>query len=553
MMINRSSRASLHGSKFLIRGVVSLLAVAFVAVAPWAAAKAAEGSGTTGVWLEWAAEKTPATLDAGADLICPRPIAAGDFVVELAASTENPESLRLELQISADAYRIDGASGRLTCSSSQGIRTYLQKPLDVDLAGGLTNRPFRLSVERRENLVVISWNGSEVYEAPYGRDTVGHVRVTVDAGSAVLHTFRVEGLMPALPEPVPVFVSGAEASAYYRIPSLVRAPSGTLLAFAEARREGFLDHGNIDLIMKRSEDGGRTWGEPELVYEEGGDRKVTCTNLSPVMDEITGRVWVFFLVCERWNVADYKLMRMFSDDEGRTWSEPEDIRTTVGNEKWLSAHPGPGHGIQLARGPHAGRLMVSGWYYMDGQHGVFVLFSDDHGKTWKRHEPVAVGPNETMLVELADGGVMAMMRPKYRSESFWREFAKSEDGIHWTPARRTSWFRSVVCQASVLRHSWPAADRPGRMIFCHPASGNYSDTSVHRAGLTIRSSFDDGETWPVKELLYPGRSAYSDIILFPDGSVGILFENGDLDTYGRISFLRHMPLFAECASAKEMP
>ncbi|MCF7837850.1 MAG: glycoside hydrolase [Candidatus Marinimicrobia bacterium] len=553
MTIKNGVRFSLPDSRFLIRGFVFLLAIACFAPAPWAAAENLERAGTTGVWLEWSADKTPRTLAPGADLACPRPIATGDFVVELAASTADPDSLRLELQISADAYRIDGASGRLTCSSSEGIRTYLQKPLDVELAGGLTNRPFRLSVERRDNRVVVSWNGAEVYEAPYGRDTVGHVRVTVGSGSADLHAFRVAGLMPTLPEPVPVFVSGAEGSAYYRIPSLVRTPSGTLLAFAEARRESFLDTGNIDLILKRSEDGGRTWGEPELVYEEGGDRKVTCTNLSPVMDAITGRVWVFFLVCERWNVAEYKLMRMFSDDEGRTWSAPEDIRTTVGNEKWLSAHPGPGHGIQLARGPHAGRLIMSGWYYMDGQHGVFVFFSDDHGATWQRHEPVAVGPNETMLVELEDGGVMAMMRPQHRTQSVWREFATSKDGVHWTSARRMSWFRSVVCQASVLRHSWPAAGRPGRMIFCHPASGNYSDTSVHRAGLTIRSSFDDGETWPVKELLYPGRAAYSDITLFPDGSVGILFENGDLDTYGRISFMRHMPLFADCPSGKEAP
>jgi sialidase-1 len=507
-------------------------------------AGAAGAAARTAPWRMWNAGEAPLFLGTGMALRCPRPIAYGDFRVEL--ETRISAAARLELRAGADAYTIDAASGRLTCTASEGIRTYLQKPLDVELPGVSTNGLTVLAVTRTTNHLVVTWNGLPVYEAPYARDTVGHAQVQVQAGGAEVRAFRVEGLLPAVPEAVPVFVSGTEGSARYRIPSLIRTPGGTLVAFAEARREGTADQGNIDLVLRRSTDGGKSWGAVELLYDEGGDRRVTCGNLSPVMDRQTGRLWVFFLVCERWNVGEFKLMRMFSDDEGRSWSEPADIRTTVGNPEWRSAHPGPGHGIQLTRGPLAGRLLVSGWYYMGGVNGVFVLYSDDHGESWQRHEPVAEGPNETMLAELDDGGVMAMMRPRHRSASPWRLAATSPDGIRWSEPWRLGGFRSVVCQASVLRPTWPAADA-GRLYFCHPGAGNYSHPDVHRAGLTLRTSFDGGHTWPVRELIYPGRSAYSDLTDFPDGSVGCLFENGDLDMYERISFARWTPLCAGSA------
>jgi len=515
---------------------VVLGAVCVLLCGPVASGAAAGGE----TWLEWSLVEEggkPKGLGAGGEeILVPRPVAYGDFRVGLTYSVAEGDPV-LELRVGADAFRIDHGEGKLENSSSEGVRTFLDKPLDIELEEGVrAGEQLSLVVERADNKIEVRWNDELVYQAKYERDTVGNIAVRVDSGEIRIARFDVEGVLPKLPEPVPVFVSGTEGSAYYRIPSLVVAPNGDLLAFAEARRDSFKDTGNIDQVMKRSSDGGKTWSEMQLIYEEGGERPVTCTNLSPVVDRIKGRIWLFFLVCERWNRGDFKLMRMWSDDSGRTWSEPEDVAKTLGNPEWLSAHPGPGHGIQLERGPHAGRLILSGWYYMDKRNGVFVFTSDDHGETWQRHEPVAVGPNETQLVELSDGSVMAMMRPEHGKPSEWRLFSTSTNGSDWGPVRRIGSFRSVICQASVLRHSWPEGSHPGRMVFSHPAAGNFTNPSVRRAGLTLRSSFDDGLTWPVAQLVYPGRSAYSDLALLPDGSVGCLFENGDLDTYKRISF-----------------
>jgi sugar lactone lactonase YvrE len=482
----------------------------------------------------------------GAGCVAPRLIRFGDFEVALTASMSGPSHAILDLCVGADVFRIDGGSNLLHCASSEGVRTFLEKPFRHAVTTLSDGQAFDLAVERKDGSLRIRWNRDVVYENAYARDTVGRVQVRLLAGAAHVKRLRVTGSLMDDPCPADLFAKGRDGSAYYRIPSLLALPGGVLLAFAEARRDAFLDTGNIDIVLKRSTDDGRTWGPMELVYEEGGDAPVTCTNLSPLYDRDTGRVWLFFLVCSRWNAGDFKLMRMVSDDAGRTWSAPEDIRTTVGNPKWLSAHPGPGHGIQLRRGPHAGRLMAPGWYYMDKQHGVFVLYSDDHGKTWRRHEPVAVGPNETMLGELSTGGVVAMMRQVHRSASPWRLFATSTDGVNWTAQRPIQDFRSVECQASVLSLE-DAEGSPGALLFCHPGAGNYADTRVHRAGLTLRSSFDDGRTWPVAELVYPGRCAYSDMAMLSDGRVGILFENGDIETYGRISFVAWSPAYARNA------
>jgi sialidase-1 len=482
----------------------------------------------------------PVTLDAEEKWESPYAIAYGDYEVSLTAQLADSSTGQLELWIGGDGLLIDGAAGTLTCFSTIGNYTYLDDPLNVTLPGFGENGEFSLAVKRHNGLVTISWNDTPVYEADYKRDTIGYVHVKMRTGQGEVMELGMAGRIPELPESTDLFVKG-EGSAYYRIPALVRAPGGTLLAFAEARRDSYHDYGNIDLVVRRSVDNGATWGAIELVYEEGGDETVVCANLSPVVDRDTGRVWVFFLVCEQFYIGEFKLMRMFSDDDGATWSTPEDVRAALCNPNWLSAHPGPGHGIQIERGPHAGRLMICGWYYMDGGMGVFTFYSDDHGSTWQRHEPVAIDPNETMLAERSGGDVMAMMRQPHQSGSLWRLYATSPDGIAWTSSLEIQGFRTTECEASVLGYSELAPGRVSPMMFCMPGCGNFSQENVSRSGLTLRTSLDDGLTWPIAEVVYPGLSAYSDMTRFPDGQVGLLYENGDLNMYERISFMAWAP------------
>ena len=78
-----------------------------------------------------------------------------------------------------------------------------------------------------------------------------------------------EGLLKTV-----VYESDTQGYHTYRIPALVATQKGTLLAFCEGRKTGRGDHGDIDLMLRRSSDAGRTWDQQRIVYEEGGTEKM---------------------------------------------------------------------------------------------------------------------------------------------------------------------------------------------------------------------------------------------------------------------------------------
>ena len=88
---------------------------------------------------------------------------------------------------------------------------------------------------------------------------------------------------------VPVFTGGTNAYDTYRIPALIATNTGTLPAFCEGRRNGRSDTGNIDLLLKRSANGGKTWSEQQIVWDDGAN---TCGNPCPVVDRTTGVIWL---------------------------------------------------------------------------------------------------------------------------------------------------------------------------------------------------------------------------------------------------------------------
>ena len=149
-----------------------------------------------------------------------------------------------------------------------------------------------------------------------------------------------------------VFESGKEGYHTFRIPSLLTTHNGTLLAFCEGRTTGRGDHGDIDLVVKRSADQGTTWSDVEIVYEEGGTKKVTIGNACPVIDEVTGTIWLTF--CR----DNKNVLVTSSADDGKTWSNPIDISKDVTLAEWSWVATGPGVGIQLTKGEKQGRLVI---------------------------------------------------------------------------------------------------------------------------------------------------------------------------------------------------
>src|SRR4051794_29469195 len=218
-----------------------------------------------------------------------------------------------------------------------------------------------------------------------------------------------------------VFKSGQDSYHTYRIPTIVRAKNGDLLAFAEGRKKATSDNGDIDIVLKRSSDGGKSWGRMQLVQDEPGDpaAKVWIGNPTPIVDRTDpmhpGRIWLVF------TRSNERMFVTFSDDNGKSWAERRDITETAGKPAWRWYAAGPVHGIQLERGPHAGRLVAPCDHRMRGADswGAHLIYSDDHGATWK------LGATDTHLV--ADPGTPERVRGRRtRRWAHIRECAGSE-------------------------------------------------------------------------------------------------------------------------------
>ena len=330
-----------------------------------------------------------------------------------------------------------------------------------------------------------------------------------------------------------VFVAGDEGYHTYRIPALLRTPAGTLLAFCEGRKEHRGDHGDIDLLLKRSTDGGQTWGPIELVYEEGDSEKITIGNPCPVVDESTGTIWLPF--CR----DNDDVLVTSSSDDGRTWTKPRDITADVKRPGWGWYATGPGVGIQLKHGKHAGRLVIPCDHRekIEGRTAKFshVFYSDDHGSTWKLGGSVQRHTDECQIVELPGGELLINMRNywgrdgKRPERAAMRAIAGSRDGgLSWTDLRFDAALVEPVCQASLI--AVPAADESEGtvLVFSNPAS------KKSRRGMTVRLSFDHGRTWPTSKLVDAGSAAYSCLAALDDGRIGLLYER---DNYGRIAFM----------------
>jgi len=363
--------------------------------------------------------------------------------------------------------------------------------------------------------------------------------------------FGVHAMAAETPAPAfsTAFSSGDGGYGSIRIPAVTTSRTGVLLAFAEGRATP-ADQAANDLILRRSRDQGRTWEPLRVVQEDGAN---SLNNPTVVTDETTGRI---FLIYQRVpahlkegspNIATgyegpdiYRCLLTWSDDDGQTWSEPRDITRSA--KRAVSATTlasGPGIGIQLQRGPHAGRLLIP---FNEGPYhhwNNYAVFSDDHGATWSWGDNVpgalVIGKsgerrsqiNEVQMVELSDGSVRLNSRP-FAARPVRKTAVSSDGGRTWSPVADVPEQPDPSCNASILRYAFPTNGMPGILLFSGPHG-------TRRENGTVHLSRDDGVTWPVRRLLWPGFFAYSVLVRLPDGSAGCLFE---ADEYQRLVFAR---------------
>ena len=334
-----------------------------------------------------------------------------------------------------------------------------------------------------------------------------------------------------------LYTSGEGSYHTYRIPALAVTGRGTLLAFAEGRKHGRGDAGEIDLILRRSFDNGRTWSPIQVVVTEAG---MTCGNPCPVVERETGAIWLPFcknladggetLICE--GKAPRTVWITHSVDDGQSWSEPRDITASVKDPQWTWYATGPCHGIQL----DSGRLVVPCDHivglHLDRSRDPYhshVIYSDDRGETWQLGGNVEAGTNECAVAQLQDGSLYINCR-NYVSGTR-RAVARSHDqGQTFALMEWDATLIEPVCQGSL--EALPG----GQLLFANPAS-------TRRERMTVRLSSDGGRTWPTARTLHPGPSAYSDLAALPNGDVCCLYESGENQPYESLTLARFNPVW----------
>ncbi|TWU05288.1 Sialidase precursor [Symmachiella macrocystis] len=385
--------------------------------------------------------------------------------------------------------------------------------------------------------------------------------------SAVAIAFVCISILPAAAaeySPVTVFQNGQDGYKIFRIPAIIQAANGDLLAFCEAREGG--DASRIDLVSKRSNDGGATWQKLQVVQNnkdfrdlyKDDPRPITVGNPAPVVDLLDekhpGRIWLPF------NVENDLVFVTYSDDHGRNWAPRHNITADVKPKEWGWYATGPVHSIQLQHGKHRGRLVIPADHRLGddgadrGSNGAQAILSDDHGKTWRlgavdtTYED-GLNSNETTVVELNDGRLYFNTRDQNGKAQGTRGGAYSSDGGEtFDPSNETAykWFAPEVAvldpsvvQCALLRGlSTKLGDSSDLILFSGPDENGPSGKG--RSDLRIRYSTDETATWHDGPLIHTGPAAYSDMVRLQPGEFGVLFEAGDAGQkrYDRIVFVR---------------
>ncbi|QDS98813.1 sialidase family protein [Adhaeretor mobilis] len=345
---------------------------------------------------------------------------------------------------------------------------------------------------------------------------------------------------------VNVYTSGTEGYNIFRIPTIVKAANGDLLAFAEARSGG--DASSIDIVVKRSVDSGATWGGLNVVmdnadfeqyFPSGNIPEVTVGNQSPVVDLLDpvhpGRIWMPF------TLENDRVFVTYSDDNGASWAPQAEITSTAKDPSWGWYATGPVHGIQLERGDNAGRLIIPSDHSLSGvaSSGAHVLYSDDHGQSWQLGA-VETGitassntsPNENVAVELVDGRVYFNARDRNSANPGTRSVTYSSDGGLTYDGRfkHETGITSPVVQNSALRfRAVDQGDDQNIILYSGPSHPS------KRVDLTIRASLDESANWTQETIIHSGPAAYSDLVKLNQDQFGVLFEAGD-SLYDEILF-----------------
>lgn len=352
-------------------------------------------------------------------------------------------------------------------------------------------------------------------------------------------------------EKIDLFKAGDHGYKLYHIPGIVVTAKGTVLAWCEARKKGG-DWDQIDILLRRSTDDGKTWSEYKRIADVPGPKaknpfSLVMKNVDPndvtynnpvLIADKDGTVHMLFCL---------EYMRCFyqqSKDDGVTWSTPAEITGTFEKFKkdydWKVLATGPDHSIQLKNG----RLVVPVWL-STGTGGnahrpsvTSTIYSDDQGRTWHAGEIAVpcteewINPNETVAIELADGSVMLNVRSE--SKAHRRLITVSKDGATgWSTPRFDDALLEPICMGGIVRYSTEESGGKNRILFSNPdnlkkANGKEEPgKNRDRRNVSVKISYDEGKTWTVNKSVEPEWSAYSDIAVTKNGTILCFYGRGE--------------------------
>jgi sialidase-1 len=313
-----------------------------------------------------------------------------------------------------------------------------------------------------------------------------------------------------------------ENIACYRIPSLITAPNGDLIAAIDERVPSCADlrgSKDINIVQRRSTDNGRTWSEIETVvdFPEGE----SASDPSMIVDEETEEIFMFYNFMDLDNEANiYYLHVVSSKDNGKTWTEPRDITTEIAKDEWHKDFKfiTSGRGTQTS----SGRLLHT---LVNLDNGLHLFGSDDHGESWFLIDTPIQPADESKVIELADGRYMINARVN-TGEGHRYVHISDDKGESWETRPETK-LTDPGNNASIIRYTREDKNEKDILLFSN------SNDAEKRKNLSVRISYDEGETWSEGKTIYPGSAAYSDLTVLENGDIGVFFE---ADGYSRNLF-----------------
>jgi sialidase-1 len=311
----------------------------------------------------------------------------------------------------------------------------------------------------------------------------------------------------------------------YRIPAIVTAPNGDVIAAIDERVPGCGDlkwSKDINIIVRRSSDNGKTWSNIETVVDFPYGQ--SASDPSMIVDSVTNEIFLFYNFMDLDTEKDiYYLHVVKSADNGKTWDEPVDITSQIAKPEWHKDFKfiTSGRGIQT----RSGKLLHT---MVNLNSGLHVFGSDDHGKTWYFIDSPIQPADESKIIELVDGTLMINARVNGKGLRYVH--TSTDEGKTWE-TKSVPELIDPGCNASIIRYTAiEDGYQRNRLLFSNAQS------EKGRVNMSVRVSYDEGKTWTDGKTIYEGPSAYSDLTVLKNGDIGLFFEQDEYTKNPFVSF-----------------